>query len=63
MCFTSDAINGWKRDGGGYTGFSARQSQCKKSKVEIQTRSFMVSTLHPSPTNQILKRLSQQILK
>ena len=36
MCFASGAINGWKRVGGGYAGFSARQSQCKKSKVEIQ---------------------------
>ena len=48
---------------GGYTGFSARQSQCKMSKVEIQTRSFMASTLRPSPTHQMLKRLSQQSLK
>jgi len=41
MHSTSDAINGWKRVGDGYTGFSATQSQCKMSKVEIQTRSFM----------------------
>jgi len=63
MCSASDAINGWKRVGGGYAGFSAIQSKHKKSKVEIQTRSFMASTLCPSPVYQMLKMLSQQNLK
>jgi len=34
---------------GGHAGFSAKQNQCKMSKVEIQASSFMVSTLRPSP--------------
>jgi len=44
-------------------GFSARHSQCKASKVEIQARRFMVSALHPSPIYHMLKRISQQSLK
>jgi len=47
----------------GHAGFSAGQSQCKISEVEIQARRFMVSTLHPSPTYHMPKRLSQQNLK